>query len=141
AVVAVGSTRFGIRPFGPGGVVATNGDNGAVVALFGGTNEQRTTRDIRSASIETNGGWGAATPLLDLVTGLDVVQVLDGKQVGFITGPYTLLSAQTPATNASTALQVADLETVFMPEAGVRLQAGSRSIGSARVFFLDPTSF
>lgn len=141
AVVPVGTTRFGIRPFGAGGVVKTNGNNDAVVALFGGTNEQRTTRDIRSDTIVAGGGWGVITPLIDLATGLDIVQFLDGRQVGFVPGPYTLVSAQLPATSASTALQVLNLSTVFMPEAGVRLQVGARSIGSARVFFLDPTSF
>lgn len=141
AVVQVGTDRFGIRPFGPGGVVRTNGNNATVVALFGGTDEQRTTLDIRSASIESEGGWAEAEPFIDLTTGLDVVQLLDGQQVGFISGPYSQEVAQAPSTNASTALQVADLATVFSPEAGVRLQVGARSIGSARVFFLDPTSF
>lgn len=141
AVVTVGTDRFGIRPFGLGGVIRTNGNNDAVVALFGGTNEQRTTLDIRSATIVTDGGWDGAQPFIDLVTGLDVVQLVDGQQVGFISGPYAIASAQLPATNASTALQVADLTTTFSPEAGVRLQVGARSIGSARVFFLDPTSF
>lgn len=142
AAIQVGLDRFGIRPFGVGGVVATGGSNAAVVAIFGGTDEQRTTRDIRSATIDAGGGWGAVTPLLDLETGLDVVQLLDGHQVGFVPGPYAYpLTAVLPATNASTALQVSDLTTVFYPEAGVRLQVGARSIGSARVFFLDPTSF
>lgn len=141
AAVQIGLDRFGIRPFGIGGVVATNGANATVVALFGGTNEQRTTRDIRSATIDAGGGWGAITPLIDLATGIDVVQLLDGNQVGFVPGPYVLASPVAPATNGSTALQAANLTRVFYPEAGVHLQVGARSIGSVRVFFLDPTSF
>lgn len=142
AAVQVGLTRFGIRPFGVGGVITTNGDPATVQAIFGGANETHTSRDIRSASIDTAGGWGAIQPFIDLETGLDVVQLLDGHQVGFVPGPYTFpLAAVFPATSASSALQVADLSTVFFPEAGVRLQVGARSIGSARVFFLDPTSF
>lgn len=142
AAVQVGLDRFGIRPFGLGGVVKTNGNNATVVALFGGTDEQRTTLDIRSATIDAAGGWAAATPFIDLTTGLDVIQLLDGHQVGFVPGPYTFpVAAVLPATNASTALFVAGLTTPFFPEASVRLQVGARSIGSARVFFLDPTSF
>lgn len=141
AAVQVGSDRVGIRPFGVGGIIRTNGTNAAVVALFGGTDEQRTTLDIRSATVVSGGGWGAIQPFIDQVTGLDIVQVLDGHQVGFYPGPYNVPGIQAPALNASTALQVSDLGVVFAPEAGVRLQVGARSIGSARLFFLDPTSF
>lgn len=141
AAVLVGLDRFGIRPFGVGGVVGTNGDNATVVELFGGTNEQRSTRDIRSDTIDAGGGWAAISPLIDLATGIDVVQMLDGVQVGFVSGPYFLRPTVAPATNPSTALQASSGTRVFYPEAGVRLQVGARSIGSARVFFVDPTSF
>jgi hypothetical protein len=144
AVLQVGLDRFGVRPFGIGGVVRTSGTNAVVAELFGAA-QQYSTQDIRSASIEADGGWGLVSPLIDLVTGIDVVQLLDGNQVGFVPGPYFLATLPVaPATVASTALQVstgAQTTFVFYPEAGVRLQVGARSIGSARVFFLDPTSF
>jgi hypothetical protein len=124
----VGSDRFGIRPFGQGGVVTATGSAAALVALFG-NNDVRSTRDIRSATIDQ---WASAEPAIDLETGLDVVQLLDGHQVGPVPGPYVL---GTPR-----ALRVEETR-VFSPEAGVHLQVGARSIGSARVFFLDPTSF
>lgn len=141
AAVLVGVDRVGIRPFGVGGVVTTNGNPDAVTALFG-ADEQFTTRDIRSATITQVYEWSTISPLIDLQTGLDIVQFLDGNQVGFVPGPYVNVeTAVFPAGQPSRALQVAGLTTVFSPEAGVRLQVGARSIGSARLFFLDPTSF
>jgi hypothetical protein len=142
AALQVGADRFGIRPFGTGGLITTSGVDATVVALFGGTDEQRTSGDIRSVTIDADGGWSAIQPFIDLATGLDVVQLLDGNQVGFVPGPYVPLpqAAVAPAVNGSTALQATSGQ-VFFPESGVRLQVGARSIGSARVFFLDPTSF
>lgn len=141
AAVALSSTRFGIRPFGPTGVVSTAGNNPTVIAIFGGTSEQRSSLDIRSATIDASSGWAAITPLIDLETGLDVVQLVDGNQIGFISGPFRTGATVAPAIDASTALQVATGDRPFYPELGVRLQVGARSIGSARLFFLDPTSF
>jgi hypothetical protein len=139
AVIPLGPDRFGIRPFGEGGFVATSGDNATVQALFGGTDEQRTSRDIRSATIDGEGGWESVSPLIDFDTGLDIVQLLDGNQIGFVPGPFVVEANVLPATRASTAL-AATSGQVFYPEFGVHLQVGARSIGSARLFFLDPTS-
>jgi hypothetical protein len=141
AALQVGLDRIGIRPFGVGGVVATAGTNAAVTAFFGGTDERRTSRDIRSAVIDAGGGWQVVEPFIDLRTGLDIVQILDGNQVGFVPGPLVVEGVTAPATNPSTALQQATLTRVFAPEVGIRAQVGARSIGSVRVFFLDPTSF
>lgn len=145
AVIPVGLNRFGIRPFGLGGVVVTMGDNPIVQALFGGTTfQQHTTSDIRSDTIDAPPlSWGTVQPFIDFATGLDVVQLIDGNQIGFVPGPFISFPAPAvaPATDPSTALLPVDPTRVFFPEAGVRLQVGTRSIGSARVFFLDPTSF
>lgn len=146
AALQVGPDRVGIRPFGAGGVVATAGTNAAVTAFFGGTDERRTSRDIRSATIDASivgsvSGWELAEPFIDLRTGLDIVQILDGNQVGFVPGPFVVEGAVAPATSPSTALQQATLTRAFSPEVSIRAQVGTRSIGSVRVFFLDPTSF
>jgi hypothetical protein len=141
AAIQVGADRIGIRPFGAGGVVATAGSAASVTAFFGGADERHTSRDIRSATIDNAGGWAGVDPSIDLRTGLDIVQVLDGNQVGFVPGPFVVEGVTAPATVASTALQQATLTQVFSPEAGVRVQVGARSIGSVRLFFLDPTSF
>jgi hypothetical protein len=131
AVVFLGADRFGIRPFGPGGIVQTAGDDAAVIALFG-TNEVRSTADIRSATILEGGhNWDTSPPFIDLATGLDVAQLLDGNQIGFVPGPFLV---------SGSALQ-SEVPRAFSPEFGVHLQVGARSIGSARLYFLDPTSF
>lgn len=142
--VQVGSDRVGLRPV-RGGVRAVGGTG--MVGLYG-ANELQTSGDIRSATVEgVSGGWDALTPAIDLDTGLDVVQVLDGFNVGFYGGPFTVdldLSGTYPGLGASTALQVGDdpAELVqFAPEAGRRVQVGARSLGSVRIYFLEPTSF
>ena len=158
AVVQVGSDRFGIRPVGSSGYVALVGGL-ARAALFG-DNELRTTGDIRSNVIDsaTPGGWSSVVPTIDFATGLDVFQVLDGSDVGFYPAPFTTGyqrivgmppgTPQWPNAVASTALLVGELDDndylplkAFAPAKQRQTQVGSRSIGSARVYFLEPTSF
>lgn len=135
AIVTNGN-RLGIRPFGDNGFVTTLGYT-APVALFGVSGGlQYTTHDIRSTAVEGLGGWGKLEPPFDLLTGVDVLQVLTGNQVGLVPGPYVLGGSL-----AAAALRVAAGDHPFAPEAGVTLVVGSRSIGSVRLFFLEPTSF
>jgi hypothetical protein len=100
----------------------------AMTALFG--NEQvRKSSEIRSTGL---GNWGNVVPAPTF--GLDVVNVLDGTQVGFYGLPSSGLIVN-PGSDSSliTAHQ-------FAPELGRHVQFGSRSVGSARAFFLEPTS-
>lgn len=149
AVVQVGSDRFGIRPVGEGGYVAVVGGS-ARLGLFGDT-ELRTTGDIRSQSVENVGGWLALQPAIDMTTGLDVVQVLDGFNIGYYSSPFTPEYSRSSvwlSAIQSSALLIGELDSsnyvptkTFAPEQRRRVQVGARSIGSARVYFLEPTSF
>lgn len=146
AVVAVGADRFGIRPVGTGGVVAVVG-GAARTALFGDT-QLRTTGDVRSAAITSNGGWDALDPSIDFATGLDVLQVLDGPDIGFYAAPFTA-KGTLPGLNSTALLigalpsgdPVGSIAKTFAPAKQRQVQVGARSLGSARIYFLEPTSF
>jgi hypothetical protein len=141
---------IGIRPV-DSGVVAVTGGTG-MVGLFGDT-QFRTTADIRVASVEALGGWSELDPEIDETTGLDVVQIVDGQNAGFYPGPFLLdpdASVTYPSTIQSRALVLADslaellvgTETDFLaPEDSRRVKVGARSLGSARCFFLEATTF
>lgn len=144
-VVQVGEDRFGIRPIG--GFVAIV-DGGARTALFGDT-QYRSTGDIRSLEIQGIGGWAGAQPPIDMATRLDVLQVLDGADVGFFSGPFTPNYTASGTATPAQALVIGALtpgvpgipKKSFAPAIQRRVQVGARSIGSARVYFMDPTSF
>jgi hypothetical protein len=149
--VAASSTRVGIRPASATTIYVVGGTG--IVGLFG-SNEVQSTGDVRSATVEAvTGGWDALSPSIDITTGLDVLQPLDGSSAGFYGGPFQVDLAfpiAYGALGASTALQVGsgtDLSGApvddfqqFAPEAGRRVQIGVRSIGSVRTYYLAPTS-
>jgi hypothetical protein len=114
--------RIGITLLG--GTTAITGGSARPV-LFGTPDENRSSRDIRSNQIEAAGGWGALSPEVD--AHIDVAQVLDGYQIGFFEGPVVVGHALTTSRD-------------FAPEASRHVQVGSRSVGTVRVFFLEPTS-
>lgn len=144
AVVQVGVDRLGIRSVGTDGYVAITGGTGRI-SVFG-DQELRTTGDVRVDGVN----WSTLSPAIDTATGLDVVQVLDGFNIGFYPSPFTLNYARTawPSALPSSALLVGALDdtgylpaSTFSPAQNRRVQVGARSIGSARVYFLEPTSF
>ena len=109
--------RIGIIPFAAN-LQLTAGS--AKSTLFGsGT---FTSKQIRTSLVTD---WTAIRPAID--ANFDVVQVSDGLQIGF----YSELVAS-----------VAYLEAnyQFQPEIKRHVFVGSRSFGSARLFFLEPTS-
>jgi hypothetical protein len=132
AVVLDNGTRLGIIP------VSTNTTVRAVstaaLPLFGFNDKDITSRDINSLEVFQLGGWASLKPRLDAT--FDVAQVLDGLQVGFYGG---LTVPNYPFNGA----QYDPLQTSedFNPEVRRHLQVGARSLGTARVYFLDPTSF
>lgn len=134
----VDGDRVGIVPLDPYTRVTLGT---ARAALFGDT-QLRTSSDIRSDSVDTSGGWSAVTPAINQ-DNLDAAQVIDGHQVGFY-GNLSLGAelSSTPAYDGlfSGDIALADTMSAFAPEVGRRVQVGSRSIGSARCFFLEPTS-
>lgn len=152
---AAGTTSLAFRPTGVG-LVITSGT--ALVTLFGNA-EVRSTADIRSATVDELptvpgagvSGWDELSPPVDFVTGLDLVQVVDGFQVGFYPAPYsgppstgrTLPNGSLP----SRALIIRNVTIPhdeqtrqFAPAENVQIELGSRSLGSVRCYFLQPTS-
>jgi hypothetical protein len=120
AVVFDSNRRLGLLPVGTNTRV-DSGTGSAMTTLFG-TFPPYSSRDIRSAT--TN--FQALRPALDL--NFDVAQVVDGLQIGF----YDQLTPDP----GNTVVGVVD----FTPETGRHVQIGSRSLGSARLFFLEPTT-
>jgi len=150
ALVLVGNDRLGFRPVGDHGYVAIL-DGTARTALFGDT-QLRTTGDVRAILNSTEVVWGSLSPAIDTTLGLDVLQILDGFNIGFYPSPFTLGYSRAAigwtAAIASTALIAGSLDEddylpsrTFSPEQNRRVQVGARSLGSARLFFLEPTSF
>lgn len=122
-----GTIGFGILPIAENTKI-TSGT--ATTALFAGRGHSPyTSRDIRSVTENTAGGWDVLRPHLDAV--FDVAQVVDGLQIGFYDG------ISTSGSFTDTALVVAH---DFSPEIQRHVQVGSRSLGSARCYFLEPTS-
>lgn len=132
--VLVGTTRIGIVPIDPFTVVRTGS---ALLELFGDT-QPRTSADVRASSLD----WATVSPAINQ-DDLDVVQVLDGTQIGFYGNLSFGLNA--PVTDATYTGLFSGSPTignyaVFSPEAGRHVQVGSRSIGRVRCYFLEPTS-
>jgi hypothetical protein len=138
--VEVGADRLGIRPvIGPNGGQITVEPGGTDMAVLFPFNARLTAADIRSAELTADGGWNGLDPAMDWETGLDLVQILSGNQVGYVRWPY---SYSWPGNGALFCGDIYDLDPYngFGPEAGVKIQLGSRSLGSARMYFLEPTS-
>lgn len=142
----LGTDRFAVRPTGVGLALT----DGSAIAILFGASEPHTTADIRSLSISD---WDSLSPAVDYSSGLDTVQVINGNQVGVYQAPYSgPTSTDRTYTGGgglgpSTALIIRDVTVdhdegtrQFAPEENVRVQLGSRSLGSARCYFLDPTS-
>lgn len=130
--------RVGIVPLDPLTRVLTGT---AMVGLFGDA-QARTSSDIRSASVQGQGGWSAVSPAVNQ-DDLDVAQVLDGNQIGFYGNlRFGATAFSDPANTALLAgdLVFTDTLAAFAPEVRRHLQVGARSIGSARCFFIEPTS-
>ncbi len=117
------------------GLIAYNGttsvaniDNSSTVLtkLFGSSSFEASSRTIRSSTILDWTATSISPPIEPL---LDVVDIVSGNQVGALASPEA----------SSTHLLVGVGEDVD-PEANVYLRVGSRSIGTARMYFLEPTS-
>lgn len=137
----VGNLRFGLRPVGNGFIAVVGGT--AMAALFGAT-QTVTSADVRTTSIPT---WTTLRPSIDEQTGLDVVQVVNGLNAGVYPSPWMLnpVLFGLPSTALVVARNVTELEAgdgyYFSPTAENQVRIGSRSLGSARVYFREPTSW
>ena len=143
AVLLANGTVIGFIPVGAN-VKITIGT--AMPILFGSDPVSPiavTSRDVNSLEVRDDGGWASLRPALD--SNFDVAQVVDGLQIGF--WPLALSTAadpEEPVPNLPFDSGNNDpLRTRhdFNPEVGRHIQVGSRSLGTVRLFFLDPTSF
>lgn len=128
--VTLDTDRVGILPFSSN-VSVTGGT--ALGDLFPSAADVYTAKDVRSATMAAAGGWSSLRPALDGT--FDVLQVLDGTQIGF----YDNLNYTDPYNPASADRLVSKVQ--FFPEVDRHAQIGARSLGTARVYFIDPTSF
>jgi hypothetical protein len=127
--ITYGSSNYvGIIPIGKNTRLATPYTAGVLIVLFGDT-QTRACGDIRSTSVI----WGNVTPTIDV--DLDAVQVFDGVAYG----THDDLEVNPTLTGFATsdALRVS---TDFSPEVFRSVAVGSRSLGSVRLYFLEPTS-
>lgn len=122
AAYKVDGDRIGVTLLGD---TTTITGGSARPVLFGTPDQDRSSRDIRSDQVEAAGGWGALSPEID--ARIDVAQALDGYQIGFFD-------------NLAVVGQALQTSHDFAPEASRHVQVGSRSVGTVRVFFLEPTS-
>jgi len=138
--VVVGD-RLGILPY-QGREVRVTGSTGifttALPILFGGVYGISTT-SIRSPSFSTT-TFTTLSPALSL--DYDVVELRDGGQIG----AFSIRSTTARTTGIGVLLQDNAIQAVhpeggFFPEAEVRLDLGSRSLGVVRLYFQDPVSF
>lgn len=136
----VNGNRLGFIPVGftelMGGSAASTLFGTSVVVMPPTFDTYLTSRDVTSNSInESFGSWTALHPDEDF----DVLQVLDGNQAGFYGGPH-IQAEPSPAFPTGAVSVGLTTNHDFAPEAGVFMQFGARSIGTARVYFLEPTS-
>jgi hypothetical protein len=130
--------RVGIVPLDPLTRVLSGT---AMTGLFGDT-QARTSSDIRSAAVDGLGGWSSVSPAINQ-DDLDVAQALDGNQIGFYGNLHfgsTFFGDSANTALLSGAVPIRDELASFAPEVRRHLQVGARSIGSARCYFLEPTS-
>lgn len=113
--------RFGIVPIGENTRI-TGGT--AALLLFDGL---PTSRSLRSSS---TADWRAVRPAID--GNFDVIQVYDGIQPGV----YDSLD---PLAGDASGKWLGTIKD-FQPEIKRHVDVGSRSYGSARLYFLEPTS-
>lgn len=123
----IDGNRIGITPID--GLTSVTGTS--LNTLFGVSSafDLVTSRDIRSDEMVWVGG---VTPPIS--PELDVVQVLDGFQIGYYSNPTT------DAGVFFVDYSGLSVEHDFYPEADRHIRVGYRSVGKARVYFLEPTS-
>lgn len=138
--VVVDGNRVGILPLSGSSCVFYVGDwfggvysnvPAVLLALFGNNTYYGTTRDVRSASVSALTDKWLSSTISPPVDTIDVLQVLDGYQPGVFDNPTV------DSRESNGVLLVAQN---MNPAVGRHFQLGSRSLGAARVYFLEPTT-
>lgn len=154
AATLLGNNQFGIIP-SVGKIEVIGGTNpvtSAIELLFGtgpypaGTLLYLTSEMARAKFLDDHTANLAQEIIPPLDLAYDVLQVIDGVQTGARTIQYvfpypgTLLPPAVPPaglTHPTTVVVVGE----FAPEVTTHTALGARSLGKARLYFLDPTSF
>ena len=128
------TSRVCIAAFAPNTRTLPTSTVGTHNYLFSGTFEEHHSRDIRDLNSPAV-VWTDVSPLID--TRLDVVWAQDGLNKGFHG-----IESVTPPTPVgfSTDSKALRSPVDFSPDFGNALVLGSRSFGTARLYFLEPTS-
>jgi hypothetical protein len=124
--------RLGLLPYDSSTttVLASENHIDVLLHLFGSTTFTGTTRWVKSQTVGTYiGGWTSSTISPPIDRTLDAFQVIDGVQTGPRTGPRATVDYLELAVGQD-----------LTPEANVHVQVGARSLGVARMYFLEPTS-
>jgi len=116
---------LGFLPVGPNLRIHPLSDPGVLIPLFGTTD----LPGIRDIHVDDVPDWEALGSVIDIDT--DVVEITGGYQDGF----YGDLSVGT--TGGPSTLRTSH---DFFPELHRGLKIGARSVGTARVYFIEPTS-
>ena len=124
--------RILITPFGPN-TRTSNASTPLALQLVFGDQQMRTSRDIRDGA-GAPVTWSSVSPALDPV--LDVIRVLDGTNTGF----YGLAEVSPPPVPPFAAGNVIRSTSDLAPDFGAAVQVGSRSFGTARLYYLEPTA-
>jgi hypothetical protein len=159
AAYILNGNRIGIAPIAPYTWVDEGRDPATLapscyVTLFGDTTVDRwrtpmTSRDLRSDYISNNyqaAGWG--DPRLNIQYQQDAVDLVTGVQVGhygLLQTPWSLFFSTVVTHPAFPSMSVVQRSRLLLtqdlnPEEGLHVRVGNRSIGWARVFFLDPVT-
>jgi hypothetical protein len=145
AARVVGGNRVGIYPMRGGSEIYLSGNrtggvytNDPIVlqALFGSPSFEGTSRDVRSAEVTSLAGrWLSSNVRPPIDTSTDVVDVLDGINAG--------RSYPAPAVDGRESNGVLSVGGArpFYPDVARQIRVGARSLGTARVYFIEPTSF
>lgn len=129
--VSLPGDRFGLIPFGFTELLGGT----AFSELFGQTDDQyMSSRELNSDELLSSfPDWAALEPDIDG----DVVNVVTGPQAGHYRDPQADFLPDGLLLSRSVGLTVAH---DFAPEVGVTIEFGARSLGSARTYFLEPTT-
>jgi hypothetical protein len=116
---------IGFTPLGANTRTTGASTASVLLTLFGYSTQEFSSRDVRSSSIQSS-GW----PVID--SDLDSLWVVDGVQSGFYSDLELVL--------LSGVAYKLEVSSDFAPELARSIKVGSRSLGTARVYFLEPTS-
>lgn len=137
-----------ITPLGAAIVGDVNPSTSAIPALFDlnedGSIPYLTSFMVRSKEFDNDSSFFTTKLLPPFDIEYDVLQTLDGAQIGFFTVDYLFPYPGVSPSGVPTGMthpNAVKLSTTLVPQGAAHVQFGSRSFGRARLFFLDPTTF